>query len=561
MARDAGLFPVTSVPLWCSFLYHRDTKGSECRNTMKFRFLFSLLLLLCFLGCSHDENAGARVDQLGQRRPLGVLPSARISLSSKLTSLDVVLTQPQPSIVTIYLTAGRLFRVGHDWQVEPELADSMIISEDGLTVTVTLKENLVYSDRTPVLAEDVVFAYERNRDVPGAFFAPLLSSIKEVKSSDERTVVFTLSAPYLDLPVALAHMSMGIHPKNKIEEDPDYFRHPVSAGPYVIKDWIPGSSRWTIEENPTYVRGPMAIRRLEFLAVPDQTSRVLQLASGTLDYVYDLPVMASSVLPPQVETYSAPLNGQHHIAFNLGLPKQHPLRDPDVRHAISLAIDREAINEKAFGGISPPARGFQYSGSPESLHNLPFGGKRNLKAAKERLARTPFAEGFDVSLQTYGQRMGWTEAALVIAEDLSELGLRVQVQPVEDAVAGANLRAGQYEMIFSGNASGPMNFFRNQFVPGAFWTDVIRYRNPRVARLVDLAFVAKIRQERIDFLHEAQRLALEDMPLVPVSERVVLVGNRIGRKILFEANHPPGTNPAVATLADLKQEQGKTTPR
>ena len=512
-----------------------------------------LLSIALSQGCGTppDEGRSSKTTR-DQELPL---QSVTISLSSKLTGLDILGATPQPDIVTIYLTAGRLFRLNHDWTVEPELAESLEVSDDGLTVTVTLKEGLVYSDGTPLTSQDVVFAYTRNRDYPGPFFPTLLLPIERVEAPDRNTVVFYLKVPYLDLQVALSHMAMGIHPQSKIEEDPDYFRHPVSSGPYVIKEWIPGASRWVVESNPHYVRGPMAIERIELVAVPDPTSRVLQLASGTIDYVYELPVTARPSLPPEVATYQAPLNGQYLIAINNGLPSDHPLRNPKVRQAISLAIDRQEINQKAFGGISAPARGFQYPGPREGLENLPFEGKRNLQAARDLLAQTPFADGFSTSLQTWGQRAGWTDAALVIAANLAELGIEAQVNPLEDAVATANLRAGRYEMQFSGNASGPMNFFRNQFVPGTFWADVIRYNNPEVTRLVNAASTTTAFDQRIKLIHAAQDLALQDMPLIPVSERVVLVGNRIDRDILFEANFPPGTNPMVATMAELQRRE------
>ena len=519
-------------------------------------FLVAGLLCLAVLhGCGPADPGGAGPREKQTELPI---PSITLSLSSKLTNLDILGSAHQPSIVTLYLIAGQLFRLNHDWSVEPELAESMEVSGDGLTVTVSLKEGLVYSDGAPVTSRDVVFAYTRNRDHPGPYFSILLEPIRQVEAPDSRTVVFHLKEPYLDLSLALAHMAMGIHPRSRIEEDPEYFRHPVSSGPYVLKEWTPGASNWVIEANPNYVRGPMAIERIELVAVPDPTSRVLQLAAGTIDYVYDLPVTARASLPAEVEAYPAPHNGQYHVAFNGGLPDGHPLRNAQVRQAISLAIDRDEVNQKAFGGISPPARGFQYAGPPESLFNLPYEGKRNLAAARELLEETPFRDGFSVTLQAWGQRSGWTDAALVIAANLADLGIQVQVDPLEDAVASSNLRSGGYEMQFSGLAAGPMTFFRSQWVPGSFWTEAVRYRNPEVIRLVNSASVATDFDRRIELIHRAQELALQDMPLVPISERVVLVGSRIDRKILFEANLPPGTNPMVATMAELQRDSDQS---
>jgi ABC-type transport system substrate-binding protein len=485
--------------------------------------------------------------------PVQQLPLEKVivSISSKLDTVDPVAPCAQPCIISIYLTGGRLFRLNPDFTAELEMAEGIDFSDDAMEATVRLKEGLLYSDGTTVTAEDVVFAFERNRDTPGPRYATYLTPIESVEAVDERTIVFKMTSPYLGLVEALADMGMAIHPKSQIEADADYFIHPVSAGPYVLKDWTPGDSTWVLEENPNYVRGPMAIRSVELVAVPDQTSRVLQLGTGVIDYVYDLPVPARDSFPAEVNTYPAPLNGQYHVAFNLNLPDDHPLKDARVRQAISLAINRDEINEKAFGGISTPATSFIYPGPPEGLHG-DFG-KQDLEGARELLAETAFADGFSVELQTWGQRSGWTDAALVIAENLSEVGITVEVTPIEDAVAVANLRAGTYEMQFSGNASTPLSFFKNQFAPGSFWCDVIGYDNPEVVDLLNKAQSATTSEARIEFLHEAQRLAYEDMPLMPISERVVLVGNRVGRDVLFEANNAPGTNPMPATMEEAGQ--------
>ena len=112
---------------------------------------------------------------------------------------------------------------------------------------------------------------------------------------------------------------------------PTNFLHPVSAGPYVLVDWTPGAPEWVLEENPNYVNGPMAIKQLIFRAVADQTSRVLQLGTGDLDYVSDLPVAARNSFPDDVSVNRVIGFGQHILAFNKVLPDDHPLRNLKVR--------------------------------------------------------------------------------------------------------------------------------------------------------------------------------------------------------------------------------------
>ena len=178
-------------------------------------------------------------------------------------------------------------------------------------------------------------------------------------------------------------------------------------------------------------------------------------------------------------------------------------------------------------------------------------GKRDVAAAKKLLATTPFAAGFKFTIQPWGQRPGWTDAALVIKQNLAEIGITVEVQPVEDAVASANLKSGNYEAQFSGAALDPLTLMRFCFVPGNTWTDYVRYNNPKVTEVLDKAQSAVKREDYLKYMADAQRMVQEDLVYIPISERVVLVGNRVGTDILYEANRQPGLNPAIKTMKEL----------
>lgn len=452
---------------------------------------------------------------------------ARIGLSNQVVTLDPARPLTAPSYQTIVLTAGQLFRYDPNRQPQPELVETSEISSDGKTVTLKLKPGLTYSDGSPIRAEDAVFALERQRNAPGAF---LFTPVEAAQAPDDRTIVFSLKAPYPDLFSALAFQYIVLHPKEKIEADPDYFTHPVSSGPYMIKEWTPGTPTALLAANPNYVGGQPVIREIEIVSVPDLTSRVLQLATGRLDWAFDLPASARDSLPPEVTATPHPIAGMYHVTINLA--REGPLQDPKVRQAISLAINREEVSQKAFFGISPPATAFLFSGMPEHQPMLPNNGKRDLEGAKALLAQTPHAGGFEFTLQTWGARPGWKEAALVIAENLKDLGLTVKVEPIEDAVAVDNLRAGNFEAQFSGNTGLPIFFLKNQFTPGTFWGDAARYNNPRVTELLEQASTELDLAKRKDLLLQVQKLAYEDMPHIPISERVVLTGTRLPLDVL-----------------------------
>src|SRR5207237_3911997 len=125
---------------------------------------------------------------------------------------------------------------------------------------------------------------------------------------------------YPDFFNALALHYLLVHPKTKIEADKDYFKKPVSAGPYTVKEWIPGTPRMALEANPKYVGGEMMVKEIELTAVADLTSRVLQLATGNLDWAFDLPASSRESLPKEVTAGPNPLGGLYHVTVNLERP-------------------------------------------------------------------------------------------------------------------------------------------------------------------------------------------------------------------------------------------------
>jgi peptide/nickel transport system substrate-binding protein len=460
------------------------------------------------------------------------IPVARIGLSGQIGNLDPTIQQNAPTYQQSVLFGGQLFRFDKDRNLQPDLVESYEMSPDGLTYTMKLRQGLKYSDGTPLTIDDVVYTWNRIKDA-APVNKTLIGTVKDLKATDDHTLVWTLSAPQADFLQFFGLQFMLVHPKAKIESDPDYFTHPVSAGPYMIKDWVPGAPSATLVENPNYWGGPRAVKELETISVPDLTSRTLQLAQGDLDFVFDLAPSVRGVISPDVRTYPHPIAGMYHVVFNLGLPDDAPLKNRDVREAISLAIDRDAVSKKAFFGISAPATSFMFPGTPEQNNNLPNGGKRDIDAAKALLAKTPFANGFDMRLGVWGARPGWKDAVQVIADNLKDLGIKVTIESMEDAVAVQQLNDGKFEAQFSGNASyPPVVFLGNELKSGNSWSNWARYKSDKMDDLFGQIGAAVDTNKRLDLIKQVQDLAYADLPLIPISERVVLSGNRLPDGVL-----------------------------
>jgi ABC-type transport system substrate-binding protein len=441
------------------------------------------------------------------------------------TTLDGKIAGDASSMIGIYFTSGQLTRFDADRQPRLDLAESVVVSDDGLQATVTLLPGLVYSDGTPVLAVDIQYAVERNRDGTGASFVRTIESVDVI---DDRTAVLNLVGPDPDLLSWMAERGFQLHPKSQIEADPDYFNNPVSAGPYVVEaGWVPGAEVFRAVENPNYHKGPMMARAIEHVAVPDVPSRILQLNAGQLDMAYDLPLSSAEDLDPAVEVAIKGVGGMNYIAINQELGG--PFASYEVRRAISLAIDRSRISNVAFFGFQPPATSPFFSCGPLCRPGfLPNGGVQDLDAARELMAEAGFADGFSAEMKVSSGRGGWPEAAVLIAEDLAKIGINITVTPVDEGQHFSSIGERNYEMFFSGGGGHYQALVSQVLGPTGFWVAATGATPPAGAdELVVLSGQALDVEERAAIYDRVQQMWADYLPIISVVERVQLTGNRV----------------------------------
>ena len=503
--------------------FHRSIGAARASRAP---FAVALALVLVLAACTTPGPTG---DPQTSAAPGGQAAGApiakvKVSVSTRVVSLDPKVGSDAASCHAVHLTTGQLYRYDADKNPVPDLVATRTASADGLTVTFALKPNLKYSDGTALKADDVVFAYQRQKDKGTR--ATAISSVAAVEAPNDQTVVFKMSSLFLDLEVQLAECNViAIHPRSKVEADAKYFEKPVSAGPYLVKEWTPGTASILLAENPNYVGGAMAVKELEQVEIADTTSRVLQVATGQVQWGYDLPLAARASLPAEVTQKVHPIGGVYHLQFNL--EQAGVLSDPKVRQAISLAIDRDAVNQKAFFGAAPPVKSWIYACGPLCAAVLPKDGARDIAAAKALIAQTPYAGGGAFTIQVGATRPGWKEAALVIAESLKDIGLTVKVDPVEDAVWVANSNSGNYQSIFTGLAATPHGMLGHYFGKGGIIQGWTRYNNAEIQALVLKAGSEPDVAARTALFVQIQKLGYADMPAVPIGERAVLIGSRV----------------------------------
>jgi peptide/nickel transport system substrate-binding protein len=238
------------------------------------------------------------------------------------------------------------------------------VSEDGTILTLTLRDDIVWSDGEPITADDFVFTYEMIMDDNNAVASRYpYDLIESVEAADERTVVVTFTEPFAGWLATLwegllpAHVLRPVFEADGTLDTADWNLAPtVGSGPYVFAEWESGSfARFVANDN--YWLGRPSIDEIFIRFVPDDASQVAALLAGDGDLgtfiaYSDIPALEAEGV--QIVTVNSGYNEGFY--FYLDPENGHPaLQDVRVRQAIALGIDREAINRDLLLGLTEPA--------------------------------------------------------------------------------------------------------------------------------------------------------------------------------------------------------------
>jgi peptide/nickel transport system substrate-binding protein len=241
------------------------------------------------------------------------------------------------------------------------------ISEDGRTVTFHLRDDIVWSDGTPVTAEDFVFTYEMNVEPANTVQSTYpYDQIESIEASDPQTIVVTFTEPFAPWLATLWHSILPAHvlrpvfdEAGTLDEAEWNLAPTVGVGPYRFEEWESGSfARFVRNEN--WHGEPALIDEIFFRFVPDDASQVAALQNGEGDLgtfiaYSDVPTLQDA----GIEIVTQPSGYNEGWFLFLGdetIPGHPALQDVRVRQALAMAIDRETLNQDLLLGLtSPPA--------------------------------------------------------------------------------------------------------------------------------------------------------------------------------------------------------------
>jgi peptide/nickel transport system substrate-binding protein len=324
---------------------------------------------------------------------------------------------------------------GADMKLKPGLATAWEFLDNNSRIRFRLRENVKFHNGEPFNAAAVKFTFDRLLGEEGRK-GPQQSNyntIDRVEVVDDNTVDFIMKQPD---PVMLTKLAgyggMIVPPKYIQEKGDDYFNtHPVGTGPFKFVEYSPKVSL-TLEAFPEHWGGAPKLDKVVTRFIAEANTQVAELQAGRIDVATLIPFGLAPTVEKSPNLQLISITGPRVVALRLNT-KNGITKDVNVRKALIMGIDRDAIIKAVLLGHAKPIASFQSDlsfGNDPNLKPLPF----DLAKAKQMLQQAKVPAGAPVKIDFRGNDATFREVAQAAAGFLQALGLKPSLQPYEPPV-------------------------------------------------------------------------------------------------------------------------------
>ena len=432
-----------------------------------------------------------------------------------------------------------LLALDENLNVIPNLAEEWSWSEDGLALTMKLRQNVVFHNGDPMTSADVKASYERIlNEETGAAARSFFTSISAIDTPDDYTVVFTLSAPNAALPAAMTNPNSAILSKALLDSGWDPATEAVGTGAFKLVSWE-ADNLLVLEKNPDFwIEGLPYLDGIEFRTIPDEASILAGLRAGAIDWalINDPRVgITAGAGNSQINVMTAPALAYHVLQLNAKRPMFEDVR---VRQAISCAIDRQQVLDTASlgeGAVTPPATVPVYRAPLDSL----FCYTKDIEKAKALLAEAG-VEGLTFSIMA---AVGEPPTALAEAQNiqaqLQEIGIETSIESLELGVYVDRWLKADFDAVvaLNGGNPDPHNMFFRYWHSTGNLNGVANYSSPEIDQLLAEGQATTDYEARKPIYDQIQVLLTEAAPWV-----WLYVGNEYRAMQPYVKNFTPLSN-------------------
>lgn len=460
---------------------------------------FVLALVLLFTGSAFAQSGTLEVAV--DQSPVGLDPHIVTAFSS---------------FVVIGNIYDSLVEANADLEIEPSLATSWEVSDDGLTYTVQLRDDVVFHNGRAMTAADVVYSFERIvAEETGSPLASRFSQVSSVTADGDHTVVFALSEPFA--PFLANLMSLYVVPQEVVEEAGDLQQRAVGTGPFMLDEIVP-DTLIRLVANPDYYRdGQPMLAAVEFNIVPEASTRAAGMRTGEYHL---LPTVDPATAETLRNTPNMTLLETQDLAYSLmGMNTQvAPFDQAQVRRAFNTIVNRDEIVQAVYLGNAVPGGPLSPALTEWALDTSEFACYGEDAAAGQQLLADAGVSDLELEILTFGTVREVSDLAQVLQAQLTAAGVDTNVNVAEFGTFVQDWRNSNFAAFVSlngGNIDPDGYLYRTFHSTGA--TNVFQYDNPEVDRLLDEGRTTTDPDARYEIYAELQRILACDGPVVHVA--------------------------------------------
>lgn len=514
----------------------------------KIALLLSFVMLSsCFAGCSNSNASNEQTtkeeqqttmagtdDQISQSdnqtsqsenvEAVSNEPSVvRMSISSEPDSLDPWQSAASDTEAIFHNVFEGLLLYDSTGALIPGIAESYDISEDGLTYTFHLRDDVTFHNGKALTSADVLYTYNNLTGMNGEkAVSSKFENVAFIDAPDEYTFVITLKQPSACF---LAFNIIAILPEG-YEEQATF---PIGTGPYKFVEYVAGQ-RVVFEKNEDYYEEARAgkVDRVEVYIMTDASAVAAALMSDQLDLA-SVSNDNAAILGDGFDLYTSPQNYVQIFALN---NSYEPLSDVRVRQAINYTVDKQEIIQGVFNGNATelysnfsPVMDLYYNDKLSEVYTV------DIEKAKELMKEAGYEDGFTLTVKVPGNYAVHVNTAEILAQQLAQINIKVSIETIEWATWLEDVYANaQYEGTVIG-LTGKLD--PNDVLvrySSTYAKNFYKYSNPEYDELIAQAAVELDEGKRAELYKECQRILTEEAAAVFICDPNLTVAAKKGLK-------------------------------
>jgi len=493
-----------------------------------------IVIILILLGCQSNNTSNNSSSK----------KMFRYNQASGITSLDPAFAKDQATIWATTQLFDGLVQLDENLNVQPALAKSWTISDDGLTYTFNLNENIHFHNHPQfkdgtgrtVDANDFVYSFKRIIDEsvasPGRWiFTGRLDEKEPFKAIGQYIFQLKLKEPFRPILGILTMPYCYVVPKEIVAYFGKNFRtNPVGTGPFKFKIWKENEVL-VLEKNDNYYEaGKPYVDGVRISFFDTKKTEYLKFKEGELDFISgidatfkdEMLTKTGTLLPglsDKFNLHKAPFLNSEYVAFNTN--SQHPvIQNKKIRQAINYGFDREKMLQYLRNNIGRPATaGFIPAGLPSFNPAQVKGYVYDVNKAKQLLEEAGYPNGKGLPKITLSTNASYQDLGTYITKQLKEIGLNVDMEINQSSFLREMMVKGEVDF-FRGSwiADYPdgENFLTVFYGGNPAPPNYTRFKNPAYDELYKQALNTNNDTERYELYHQIENILIEEAPVVPL---------------------------------------------